>query len=47
MRPASERNIAELKTNLNYARLSIFLGIMISGILLIGWAIPYMNAVAN
>lgn len=47
VRPESERSIKELKVNLNYARLSIILGIVISGILLIGWAIPYMNAVAK
>ena len=47
VRPQTERDIKELRSNIKYAQVSIVLGIVITVILLVFWALPYTKAVVH
>ena len=47
VRPQTERDMKELSSNIKYAQVSIVLGIAITVILLVFWALPYTRAVAR
>lgn len=47
VRPQTERDIKELRSNIKYAQVSVVLGIVITVILLVFWALPYTRAVVR